>query len=536
MTKSMRPYQAQVCATVEDELQAGISKQLVVMATGTGKTFTAVQIFERLKEKYNFKRALWITHTEELLEQSALAFLTEKEGIEFRNYVEGIGFLSYVSTNTGIFSTTFKMGAIKADVFVPEGEVVMASAQTLHRRLDKLNPDMFDLVVCDEAHLFGANTFVRSIQHFQPKLLLGLTATPYRTDGMLLGNIFDKIVYEYDIAKGIKDGFLCELDAVRVKTNVSLDRVRTVAGELNQKELSQEVNTPERNRLVVESYIKYASGRQAIMFCVDIEHAIALAAMFVEYDITCKAISGDEDQTPNRSQNIKDYKSGKIMVLTNCMVLTAGFDHPNTGCVGHVTPTKSLTKWLQCTGRGGRLKSKEFVDKFGQKCIILDFVDSTERHRLINAWNLDKELPPEERVFITQEKRDKLLEARAEKRSIKIEAKYNDDKRIDLLQLPTVKISDSYRMEEPATDKQLLWIASLGYDIQNISYTKKMCSEIISSQSASDKQIWALKRAGYDVSQGVTIAEAKKAFEDIDKRKQQAENKQQFNNSPFLDL
>ncbi len=80
---------------------------------------------------------------------------------------------------------------------MPDAPIVFASAQTLWRRLDKIDPKLFDVVITDESHLFLSRTFVASVNHFTPKLLLGLTATPHRADGMLLGDIFDELIFQF---------------------------------------------------------------------------------------------------------------------------------------------------------------------------------------------------------------------------------------------------------------------------------------------------------------------------------------------------
>lgn len=286
--KILRPYQEIALSKIADALQRGVNKQILCLATGLGKTYTAVQA----TKPYN--RVLWVTHTEELLSQSALAFIKEMFDESFANHVENIGFINYIKQGVLFALDGFSMGVIKADAFYPSGNVVVASSATLYRRLDKLPPDSFDMIVVDECHMAAAKTWVKSLTHFTPKLLLGLTATPHRSDNLQLGNVFDEIVYDYGIAEGIKGGYLCEMNAVRVKTTTSLDSVRTTAGELNQKDLSNEVNTPERNQLVVSSYIKYAKGRQGIFYCVDVEHAVQLAEIFNEHGISCKPVVGDE--------------------------------------------------------------------------------------------------------------------------------------------------------------------------------------------------------------------------------------------------
>jgi superfamily II DNA or RNA helicase len=512
MAKELRKYQQESIDAVKKDMDKGTKSSLLVLATGLGKTFTAVKLIEQL----GFKRVLFITHTIELIEQSGLAFIKDKFDDNFAKVVEDIGFLDWASGAGGLFAQqqhSFRMGAIKAHVFNIDGEVTMASAQTLYRRLDKIPKNYFDCIIADEVHLYLSRTFSEPLNYFTPKLLLGLTATPHRADGISLGTMFEKISYEYNIAEGIKDGYLAQLDAVRIKTDLSLDNVRTTGGELNQGDLQNEVDTEQRNQLIVDSYIKYANGRQAIMFCVGVEHADNLARMFNEHGISAKPVVGNEEITPEREKTIKDFKNGKIQILTGVDILTAGFDHRNVGCIGHCAPTKSLTRWLQRTGRGTRLKDEEYVSKFGQVAIIMDFVDSTTRHRLINAWELDKGKSTEEKTFMTKEKKDRLIGER-EKRQVLIKVTSKEDIVVDLLEIPKVSISNSIRMQEPATEKQLNWIAKLGYDIINVEYTKRMCSEIISSLPAQSWQISKAKAWGYDVSNGLTISE----FQEIEKR------------------
>lgn len=510
--KQLRPYQHACHEAVISEYEKGIIRQLIVLFTGAGKTILLIKLLERM----GFKRVLWLSFQEDLVVQSAMAFIKEKFDEPFYKHVEEVGFLNYVKD--GLFALNdFKLGCIKADIFKPDANVVMGSVMTVARRLDRLPPDYFDCIVCDEAHLFASKLAVQTINHFSPKLLIGCTATPHREDGMLLGDIFDKITFEYGLDKGIKDKWSAELDAIRVTTNVSLDNVKTTAGELNQKDLSNEIDTLARNQLIVDSYKKYCADRQVIAFCVNINHAINLADQFKLNGINAVAVSSDEEKTPNRHLNIQRYKQGKIQVITNVSVLVAGFDHPDTGAVIMASPTKSLTKYLQAVGRTARKKSPEYEAKFGQKALIIDIVDATSRHNLINAWELDKTKPVEERVFVSAEKKEKLLAERAKKAFI--EHTRDKDEIVSLLSLPKVKLNKSIRMREGATTAQLMAIKNWGYDVENISYTKGMINEIFMQQSASEKQIYALKKHGYDVSKGVSKAQANLAFAEIENRK-----------------
>lgn len=521
MVKTLRKYQQAAIDAVRKALEKGNDRQLVVKCVGSGKTFTTVKLTEQL----GFKRILWITHTEELVDQSALAFLKDKFDDHFASVVEDIGYVNWVKGSRGLFAeqnNKFRMGIIKAENFIIDAEVTMASAQTLWKKLDRIPIDYFDCIIVDEAHYFMSRTFNLPLETLKPKLLLGLTATNERLDGLLLEDTFKQVTYTYDIADGIKDGNLCEFDAIRVKTDLSLDNVRTKGGEFNLQDLADEIDIPERNALVVDSYIEYATGRQAIFFCVNIDHCLNVAAEFKSRGINCEAVSSDEDRTGNRSEKIKAFKEGKITILTNVNILTAGFNHDEVGCIGHVAPTKSRAAWIQRTGRGSRLKSKEYVDKFGQRCILLDFCDTTTRHKLVNSLTLDSGKPTEEKVFMTKEKKDLLIGEREKKKALLMKTSSKDVK-VDLLELPQAKIVfNSQRWQEPATEAQLSWLRKEGYDTIENQYTKQQASEILSKLPASAKQIALLRFKGYETSNGVTITEFNLAMKEIEKKEQQA--------------
>jgi len=507
LKKELRIYQEDCHEAVINEYNNGITRALITLFTGAGKTFLLIKLLERM----GFKRVLWLSFQSELITQSGMAFIKDKWP-EIYEYVDSVGFLEYVKQPNA------RIGVIKEDIFKTNTEVTMGSVMTVIRRLDKIDPNYFDCVVCDEAHLFMSKSANQIVTTLTPKLLIGCTATATRADGLPLSDIFQKIVYDYDLGRGIKDGWACEMDAVRIKTTTSLDNVKTTAGELNLKDLTNEVNTLSRNQQIVDSYKKYCDGRPCIAFCVDIQHSMDLAEQFRMNGYDCQAVSSNEELTPGRSENIRRYKDDKLKIITNVSILVAGFDKVDTGCIIMACPTKSLTKYLQSVGRGSRLKNKWYTDKWGQSCTILDIVDVTSRHNLVNAWELDKEKEPEDRVFISQEKRDKLLAERARKAFITHTRE--KDEIVSLLKIPKPKISNSFRMQEPASSKQLAWISSLGYDVINEHYTKEMCSQIIMDLPATEKQRNLLRFKGYDVDSVAVLTRGmmEAAMKDLEKR------------------
>lgn len=491
-SKRLRPYQEDCHDAIIRDYNNGITRLMAVLFTGAGKTFTTIKLIEKM----GFKRVLWLSFQEELVNQSGLAFIRDKFDSYFADEIQKEGFVDYIREHGVIQSDNFTIGCVKADIWEPGANVVMGSVMTMIRRLNMFEPDYFDCIIADECHLYRSESAFCVLDHFTPNLLLGITATPFRHDGLPLADLFDKISFDYGLDKGIADGWACELDAIRIKTNTSLDKVKTTGGDFNQKDLADEINTLARNQLIVDSYRKYVLGRQCIAFCVDITHAIDLAEAFKMNGFNCEAVSSDEQRTPERSEKIRLFKEGKIDILTNVNILTLGFDHVDTGCVVMARPTKSLTLYLQSVGRAARLKTPKFVDRFGQNAIILDIVDNTSKHNLINAWELDRQKPVEERTFVSREKKDKLLAERLRK----LDHHREQDERVKLLKIPKLTVNYSGRWKDAATQKQLDWIYALGYP-QDAHYTKEMCSQIILGLPATDKQVSYAKYLGYDISQ-----------------------------------
>ncbi len=523
--KQERKYQTEAIETVFAKLEKGIDRQIIALATGGGKTYTAAKIAHR------FKRILFLTHVEELAEQAGAAMLNEfYPEISINEVIEQHGglipYFRYLENNK-LFVTpeeASRFGIIKADLFKIDNHITIGSLQTIHRRLDRIPADHFDLVIIDECHMSGAVSFKKTLDYFTPKLLIGLTATPYRADGASLSDIFQEIVYQYGIYDAIQDGYLCELDAIQIKTDINLDNVRTTAGEFNQKDLKQEVDTPERNKLVFESWVKYAHNKRTLIFAVDVEHAQNLCSQFKNEGYAAEFVVGDIELSPDRRGIINRFRSGETMLLINVAILIAGADFPFLECLINAAPTKSLTRFIQIIGRGTRtlpgvidgigdpIMRKEAIRRSKKPhCIILDIVDNSSRHKIVNTWTLDKDKPIEKRVFTTQEKKDKLIEFR-EKR--KFEAQVKEDRRINLFELPKIKFSNAAWIRDPATPAQIEKLRTLGFEVEDKTFTKGDANRLICNADAPMNWIYALKKLNYNVSNGVSREEAIRAFKE----------------------
>jgi superfamily II DNA or RNA helicase len=234
----------------------------------------------------------------------------------------------------------------------------------------------FDVIFMDEAHQapLQLEKIVKELSSDGCKIV-GLSATPFNVE---MRRVFDQIIYEKDIVWMIEKGYLCEPKSFMVDTTTNLNNVRVVAGEFNQRELEETLNTTERNNLVVASWKKYASDRNhTICFASGIDHCRDLSEAFNEEGIPCGYIDSTLNKE-DRAAVLDKFKKGEIKVICNVGVLTTGYDFPPTNCILFARPIKSKILFLQSVGRGLRT----FEEK--ENCLVLDFRDILHKHSLVN--------------------------------------------------------------------------------------------------------------------------------------------------------
>ena len=375
---ALRNYQEACLAKIQEKRKAGVKRQLVSMAGGTGKSLIFGNI-PQFAEKG--QRSLLTVHTKELVNQAA-AHLTK--------------------WNPGL-----SVGIEMADQVTSDEQIVVASIQTIGRslgaRLSKFNPKDFAWIMVDEAHRSISDTYQNVFEHFglfddtnQNTALVGLTATPHRGDGLALGAVYEEVVFSYGMQDAIRDGWLSDVRGIRVKTHTDLSNVGTQNGDFKQDELADTVNTPARNELIVQAWIKEAQPRRTIGFTVTVQHAKDLAACFQKHGVPAQAIWGDD---PERNEKLRQHQAGELMVLLCSQLLVEGYDDPMVSCVIMARPTKSLTYFIQATVRGDRLDPR--VDnlvraraegrlKAGYKVdmLLLDVVDASVKHSLVSLPTL----------------------------------------------------------------------------------------------------------------------------------------------------
>lgn len=191
------------------------------------------------------------------------------------------------------------------------------------------------------------------------------------------------------VRDAVREGWLCDVRAVRIQTTTNLDPVHTRFGDFVASSLRGAINTPARNRLIVNAWLRCAQARSAVVFCADIQHSQDVAACFRAAGVAAEAVWGSD---PERERKLAANRNGEVRVLTNCAVLTEGYDDWRIACVVIARPTTSQPLFAQMVGRGLRLEEgvNNLRDAEAQgrptskrDCLVMDVVDSTKRHTLI---------------------------------------------------------------------------------------------------------------------------------------------------------
>lgn len=357
MAVELRDYQKEIVEKVVGLYKANSSgRAKFVWATGLGKTVGFSAIAHEIR-KYSQTNVIIIAHREELLKQAAEKYQ--------------------------MIDPTAIIGQVGAGRHEWGAPVTVASIQTVSREehLKALKRFNYGLVIIDEVHhCHMHNEYGKVIRALPDAFIIGVTATDMRLDGRSNFEIFGAPIQEYGIIKGITNGHLCDLKAVALKTQTNLDQVKTsknMDGEkdFNVTQLENAIDTPVRNKRVVDGYLEHASGRRAICFGVTVKHAENLAKAFRDQGVAAEALSG-ETSTEERSRMYAALRSGKLLVLCSVQVLTEGFDEPLVSCIIMARPTQSTSLFLQCLGRGTRLAPGK------QDCLLLDLTDNVFNHRL----------------------------------------------------------------------------------------------------------------------------------------------------------
>lgn len=331
----LRNYQEQCLLRIHQAQQEQVRRMLISLPTGTGKTV----VFSHLPHAIHIpKRLLVLAHRRELLEQA-------RNKLAEYNPSKRIG---------------IEGGSRHA---APTDDIIVASLDALkHKtgtRLAAMGRETVSHIIYDECHHAAAKDtllFLRRIGCFNRDdlTLIGFTATPFRTDGINLHQVFERTVYHRTLEEMIREKWLAPIRAYRIQSSVDISHVRMSHGDFIDRELEEAVNTPARNALVLRTYLQMGEGYPCIIFCAGVHHAQSIADRFVAEQIPAGCVHG-ELPIPERERLIQSFKLGGLKILTNFNVLTEGFDAPATRLMILARPTTSGIVLAQSVGRVTRL-------------------------------------------------------------------------------------------------------------------------------------------------------------------------------------
>ncbi|WNH14299.1 DUF3427 domain-containing protein [Thalassobellus suaedae] len=346
------PYQNEVLEKLEVERSVHSRfRNLVVAATGTGKTVISAFDYKRFRKNNKSSKLLFLAHRKEILQKS-------------------------LSTFQGILKNN-NLGELWVDGLVPDNfEFVFASVQTVNNQLETKNisADYYDYIIIDECHHQKAKSYRSIINYFKPKILLGLTATPERMDGGdILEDFNNKIAAEIRLPEAMNRKLLCPFQYFGITDSIDLSNVKWVRGRYIASELTN-VYTESDRRVgeiinALDKYTKDINNVRALGYCVSMEHAKYMAEKFTLAGLKADYLTSENSK--NRVSIRKKLEKKEVNYLFVVDIFNEGIDIPEIDTLLFLRPTESLTIFLQQLGRGLRL----YEDK---DCLtILDFIGNS---------------------------------------------------------------------------------------------------------------------------------------------------------------
>jgi DNA repair protein RadD len=350
----LRPYQVESIATIRAAIRAGKRRILVTIPTGGGKTLTASSMIAGALSKG--KRSLFVAHRLELIDQTVKAFA--------RLGISSVGVI--------------RAGDKRRD---PSQPIQVASIQTLARRTQ---PD-YDLVFVDEAHRASAASYTKHVfERHAGAVIIGLSATPVRSDGRPLGTHFEDLILGAKYSELIAGGFIAEPRVYSTPVLPDLSSVRTSGGDFNQDDLEEAVNRGALIGDLVTQWSKHPRAR-TVAFAVSVRHSLAIVERFREAGVRAEHLDGTTPEDDRRAI-LARLESGETELVSNVGVLCEGWDLPACKMLILARPTKSLGLYMQMAGRILRPWN-------GAVPIILDHGGNVDRHGLPHedrGWSLTK--------------------------------------------------------------------------------------------------------------------------------------------------
>lgn len=348
----MRPYQSEARTKIHEEWDSGRKRTLLVLPTGTGKTIVFSKIAEDQVRAGD--RVLILAHRGELLDQA----------------------------RDKLFRSTGLQCAVEKAEESCRGSwyrVVVGSVQTLMRekRLNQFPSDYFGTIIVDEAHHSVSDSYQTVLQHFPDTKVLGVTATPDRSDLRNLGQYFESLAYEYTLPKAIRDGYLCPIRAQTIPLKLDLSGVGVQSGDFKAGDLGTALD-PYLDQ-IADEMTNYCKGRKTVVFLPLVKTSQKFRDILKLRGFNAAEVNGESQ---DRAEVLRDFDAGRYDVLCNSMLLTEGWDCPSVDCIVVLRPTKVRSLYSQMVGRGTRLcPGKDHL-------LLLDFLWHSERHELCHPASL----------------------------------------------------------------------------------------------------------------------------------------------------
>lgn len=355
MAQDLRPYQVQAVEQLRAKVREGYKSAVLVAPTGAGKTTIAASIIDGARR--HGRRVMFMAHRKELIDQCSARL--DAHGID-----HGI----------------IKAGNKRRNSL----PVQVASVQTLVNRVKPKSgqealwvcPYPADIFIIDECHRAQAASYKKCLEAYPNAFILGLTATPFRTDGRGLGDLFQTLVQASTPAELTRLGFLVPARVFTTPMLPDFDKIKHKGGEFDQEQVELVMDKAALIGDIYEHWQKHAADRKTVIFAASRRHASHILEQFTARGAQIAYVDGETDETV-RDARLRDLADGRLQIIVNVGILTEGWDCPAVSCVVLARPTESAGLYLQMAGRALRPAPGK------TDCIILDHGGNTARHGFV---------------------------------------------------------------------------------------------------------------------------------------------------------
>lgn len=472
----LRKYQQESINSIQEEWNNGRKRTLLVLPTGCGKTVVFTKLAEEMVKQG--KRVLILAHRTELLEQASDKLFK----------ITGLKTALEKADSTAIGSWC---------------RVSVGSVQTLQRdkRLNQFPKDYWDVIIVDEAHHILSDGYMKVMKYFDVANVLGVTATPDRSDMRNLGSYFDSLAYEYSLVQAIKEGYLSKIKALTIPLSLDLSNVSMSAGDFKASDVGTALD-PYLEQ-IADEMVKQCADRKTVVFLPLVKTSQKFRDILNAKGFRAAEVNGE---SKDRAEILEDFEKDRYNVLCNSMLLTEGWDCPSVDCVVVLRPTKVRALYSQMVGRGTRLHPGK------EELLLLDFLWHTERHELCRPAHLICETP---------EVAQKMVENMEEQTGVML----------DLEDMEVKATEDVVAQREEALAKQLEEMRKRKRKLVDpLQFEMSIHAEDLSNYvpnfgwemaPASDKQIKALEKYGIFTDEIGNAGKANLLLDRLNKRQQE---------------